>query len=184
MAFTSFRSFFSLLSLTIFTLTISHAHTSNGTKNPICKVTHNVSLCENIVGGATNARDATLNAVQAAATTNRGNQEKLTPLIEQAAAEAKLPPAEKDALVKLCADNFKLTTSDLETSIIFIGRGDPRGASSFLRGALNATNDCRDAVHQKLGAILAFDEAINLFDDVMDVTISLAHQIKKLMRFS
>lgn len=178
MAITGFNSFFSLLSLTIFTLTISHIQISEGINNPICKATHNVSLCENIVGNARNAREATLKAVYKAATTNRYNQEKLTPVIEEAAAAAKLPPAEKDALVKLCADNFGLTGVHLNTSTIFIGRGDPSAASSFLRGALNATNDCRDAVTQKLGAILAFDNAINLFDDVMDVTISLAHQIK------
>lgn len=85
-----------------------------------CKHTHNVSLCEKIVGNATNARDGTINAVHVASNyavhvasnyVNSGSsrdveqaeiRQKMMPLIQKTATE-KLPPAARDALVNLCS---------------------------------------------------------------------------------
>lgn len=110
----------------------------------------NLSLCEKIVGNATNARDGTINAVHVASNyTVREIRQKMMPLIQKTATE-KLPPAARDALVNLCSEDFARTDGNLVVSITFIKMGDKEVSDSYLSSSRHVANECRDAVNSAL----------------------------------
>jgi pectinesterase inhibitor-like protein len=178
MAFLKFSPF-SLLFLAIFALFLSHnaeaKHKNQRGINPICKSVPNMRLCSVIVNGATNAHDAAINAIHAAIKTSKRIQ-TMTPLIAKAATN--LGPAARDALVKSCSEDFEDTVGELETGIRYISRGDMSGADSYLSGAVSTTSDCRDAVTEQGSTVLALDKIIDHFNEVMDATLTLVHQIQ------
>lgn len=97
----------------------------------ICKATHNVSLCEKMVGGATNAQEVTINAAHVASNYTVGEiRKKMMPLIEKTAT-AKLPPAERDALLNLCSEDFARAYGNLDVCITFIKMGDKEVEVSY-----------------------------------------------------
>lgn len=176
MTFLKFNYLSSILFLAILFL-IQNAESKNKNLtgiNPICKTVPNIRLCNRIVNGATNPRNGSINAIHAAINISKSIQ-KLTPLIAKEASD--LDTAAKEALVKLCTEDFEDAIEELETGVRYINEGDINGADSYLAGAVGITGDCRDAVTERGKCILALNKIIEQFNKVMDTTLVLVHQI-------
>ncbi|KAG6396487.1 hypothetical protein SASPL_142638 [Salvia splendens] len=109
--------------------------------NPFCRTASYRRVCTQMVSGAVNQRDASVNAIKATiALADR--LKSIVPTIEPGMAH--LAPVSRDSIMKVCVSNFDNIVDNLGVGLRAVEEGDVSTATSYL--SASTASDCVDAM--------------------------------------
>lgn len=141
--------------------------------NPFCRTASHRLSCTEMVNGATNHHDASVNAVKSTMALAE-KLKSLVPTIEPAIAQ--LNPKAKSTIMESCAKRFDEAIDYLKMSIEAIDAGDVYTAKTYLSAA--AADYCKDAVEEfdvgKELPLIRFSRMLNLkVDNCLAVVLQI-----------
>ena len=111
--------------------------------NPFCRTASYRRVCTQMVGGAANQHDATVNAIKYVKEMAQ-RLRSLVPSIEPAIAH--LHPNSQESIRLSCVDNFDGAVYDFDTALESLEAGDIYTVKSYLSAA--ASQECADAMKE------------------------------------
>lgn len=111
--------------------------------NPFCRTASYRRLCTQMVNGAANWHDASVNAMKSTLELAK-RIKNLVPLVKPAIAH--LAPISRDSIMETCVENFDDIVDDIEVSLQALEADDIGTVRSHLSAAF--TTDCEDALKE------------------------------------
>ncbi|KAI3452697.1 hypothetical protein Pfo_009361 [Paulownia fortunei] len=132
---------------TLLLLGAAQSHLAEASKfvgvNPFCRTASYRRICTQMVKGAVNWHDASVNAMKTTLELAKRIKD-LVPLVKPAIDH--LEPKSRDSIMKTCNEDFDGIVDDIEVSLQALEADDIGTVRSHLSGAL--TSDCADALKE------------------------------------
>ncbi|KAL1539340.1 hypothetical protein AAHA92_27969 [Salvia divinorum] len=111
--------------------------------NPFCRTASYRRICTQMVSGAVNQHDASVNAIKSTIAL-AARLKVMVPTIEPAMQH--LAPVSRDSIKKTCVSNFDSIVENLDVGLRAFQDGDVSTTTSYLSAA--AVGDCVDAMQE------------------------------------